>query len=184
LDACETPGRLREMPKQQDQGSCEQFSAMTASKLKRSLVFTTTALKLQRRRDACASTATRQHICKVGNFIAGRQVCCGKQVDHEGTFATNSVLAQGVNALSTKNLIRTARSPRGQICRGRQIRQGRNFTLRQGSIRRETSPRLQHCKDGRFDGQRGSATSKDDVLAKVVPIGECDFAKVGTGTKR
>ena len=25
-----------------------------------------------------------QHICKVGNFIAGRQVCCGKQVDHEG----------------------------------------------------------------------------------------------------
>jgi hypothetical protein len=157
---------------------------MTASTPKRSLVSATTVLNLKRRRDACASTATRQHICKVGNFIAGRQVCCGKQVDHEGTFATNSVLAQGVNALSTKNLTRTARSPRGQICRGRQIRQGRNFTLRQGSIRRETSPRLQHCKDGRFDGQRGSATSKDDVLAKVVPIGECDFAKVGTGTKR
>jgi hypothetical protein len=57
------------MPTQQDQGSCEQFSAMTASKLKRSLVSATTALKLKRRRDACASTATRQQICNVGNFI-------------------------------------------------------------------------------------------------------------------
>jgi len=141
LDPCETPGRLREMPKQQDQGSCEKFSAMPASKPKRSLVSATTALKLKRRRDACTSTATRQHICKVGTFIAGRQVCCGKQVDHEGNFATNSVLAQGVNSPRTTDVTRTARSPRGQICRGRQIRQGRSFTLRQGLIRRETSPR-------------------------------------------
>ncbi len=71
-----------------------------------------------------------QHICKVGNFIAGRQVHCGKQVDHEGSFATNIVLAQGVNSPRTTNSTRTARSPRGQICRVRQLRQGRNFTLR------------------------------------------------------
>ena len=65
-----------------------------------------------------------QHICKVGNFIAGRQVCCGKQVDHEGNFATNSVLAQGVNSPRTT---RTARLPREQICRGRQLCRGRKF---------------------------------------------------------
>jgi len=151
---------------------------MTASKPKRSLVSATTALKLKRRRDACASTATRRHICKVGNFIAGRQVCCGKQVDHEGNFATNCVLAKGVNSPRTTDLTRTARSPRGQICRGWQIRQGRNFTLWRGLIRRETSPRTATLQ------RRVIRWPTGVVLANVVPIGECDVAKLGTVTKK
>jgi hypothetical protein len=90
---------------------------------------------------AKVGTHPRQHIWKVGNLIAGRQVCCGKQVDHEGMFSTNSVLAQGVNSPRTTILTRTARLPRGQICQGRQTHQGRNFNLRRGSITREKSPR-------------------------------------------
>jgi hypothetical protein len=61
---------------------------MTASTPKRSLVSATTVLNLKRRRDACASTATRRHICKVGNFIAGRQVCCRSKLTMKATADT------------------------------------------------------------------------------------------------